>query len=105
MNHPNNIIDPSSVKCLHYHTTTNPLGQVLQSGRSCSMAYRDLLEYLCESLSGPGSDSGKLKDHSMKIADCVSSLIGCAEVSSVCGKLCYRDVLTWRAHMRVRGDV
>jgi len=53
--------------------------KVLQSGRSAGMSYRDLLEYLCESLSKQGSDHTELADHSKKIAGCVQNLIECAQ--------------------------
>ena len=53
--------------------------QVLQSGRSTSMAYRDMLEYMCESLSADGSDSKQLMEHSKSIAEAVRNLISCAE--------------------------
>jgi len=53
--------------------------KVLQSGRSTSMAYRDMLEYMCESLSGGQPENSQLIEHSRKIAESVKDLIGCAE--------------------------
>ena len=43
------------------------------------MAYRDMLEYMCESLSADGSDSKQLMEHSKSIAEAVRNLISCAE--------------------------
>ena len=54
---------------------------MLQAGRSTSMAYRDMLEYMCESLSGGQPENNQLIEYSKKIAESVKNLIGCAEVS------------------------
>ncbi|KAL5257851.1 hypothetical protein ACHWQZ_G012707 [Mnemiopsis leidyi] len=53
--------------------------KVLQAGRSTSMAYRDMLEYMCESLSGGQPENSQLIEYSKKIAESVKNLIGCAE--------------------------
>ena len=55
---------------------------MLQAGRSTSMAYRDMLEYMCESLSAGQPENNQLIEYSKKIAESVKNLIGCAEVSS-----------------------
>ena len=47
------------------------------------MAYRDLLEYMCESLSANNTDKAELMNSSRKVADCVKNLISCAEVSKI----------------------